>query len=671
MFDIFYLDKKPNLFPHEQRADSVEHAQQLSKTRFCWVVSYLCDYDGFDFLWEPVPWQNEYTHVWPTQWDQFYGAYLIPKQGEIKYHHRSKLIPANQYPKNYRVLADAEFDQSWLPHPWDPPYIYVFGNQWYSAEKMPTVEYHSPGATERKFVHWPRATLVSDTTNWTVPDSVDASAIDFSWVPDPGAPPYIYQFATQHQKTGGPVYTVPGATEIKYLAELKIRTAGKATAIYEIDHLDGSAGQIPNTTRRVRYFDNYRDTLVRIAKSIGNEHEYVWICSSICDYTEFDFSWHPEDWQATMLHVFASDGEKFGDTFFMHVPTFAEYAEKKALLEWYDVNFVETNVRRRPIPVIQHNFDSQVDAVKSMSWDGPLALFTTTDYVHGNLVTVPLWRSETKAIVPLGQGATSVIVPKPAVPYIKTQLYDYPIIDRTHRMLKEQPLDIVFISNGEPNANSNYLQMQMYLANSSHTNKVHMVSGVNGRVAAYHAAARASTTPWFFAVFAKLEVNKDFDWTWQPDRMQAAKHYIFHAGNPVNGLVYGHQAMIAYNKELALANTGVGLDFTLDQAHEVIPILSGTANYAESPWMAWRTAFREALKLRASLPDVENEYRLKVWLKPDSGTIAHGHWSHKGAQDAVEYYNAVNGDADELKKSYEWSWLATYAFVKRSLTTDR
>ena len=660
------------MFAHEREASDIEHAQQLSKTRFCWVVSYLCDYDSFDFLWEPVSWQNEYTHVWPTQWDQFYGAYLIPKQGKIKYHHHNKLIPANQYPKNYRVLANAEFDQSWLPHPWDPPYIYVFGNQWYLAEKMPTVEYHSPGATERKFMQWPRATLCSDPTNWTVPDSVDASAIDFSWVPDPGAPPYIYQFATQHQKTGGPMYTVPGATEIKYLAELKIRTAGKATAIYEIDHLDGSTGQIPNTTRRVRYFDNYRDTLVRIAKSISNEHEYVWICSSICDYTEFDFSWHPEDWQATMLHVFASDGEKFGDTFFMHVPTFAEYAEKKALLEWYDVNFVEISVRRRPIPVIQHNFDSQVDAVKSMTWDGPLALFTTTDYVHKNLVTVPLWRLETKAIVPLGQGATSVIVPKPAVPYIKTQLYDYPYIDRTRRTLKDHPLDIVFISNGESNAESNYLQMQMYLANSSqYTNKTHVVSGVNGRVAAYHAAARASTTPWFFAVFAKLTVDSKFDWSWQPDRMQQPKHYIFHAGNPVNGLVYGHQAMIAYNKKLALENTGVGLDFTLDQAHEVVPILSGTANYAESPWMAWRTAFREALKLRASLPDVENEYRLKVWLTKDSGTIANGHWSYKGAQDAVEFYKAVNGDPTELQKSYEWEWLATYAFMKRNLTPDQ
>ena len=46
--------------------------------------------------------------------------------------------------------------------------------------------------------------------------------------------------------------------------------------------------------------------------------------------------------------------------------------------------------------------------------------------------------------------------------------------------------------------------------------------------------------------------------------MQQPKHYIFDAKNPVNGLVYGHQAMIAYNKKLTLDNYGYGLDFTLD-----------------------------------------------------------------------------------------------------------
>jgi hypothetical protein len=187
-------------------------------------------------------------------------------------------------------------------------------------------------------------------------------------------------------------------------------------------------------------------------------------------------------------------------------------------------------------------------------------------------------------------------------------------------------------------------------------------------VAVYQAAARQSHTSWFFAVFAKLEVTRDFDWSWQPDRMQQAKHYIFHAYNPVNGLVYGHQAMIAYNKRLVLENTGEGLDFTLDQPHEVVPIVSGTANYHESDWMCWRTAFREVLKLKASLPDVESEHRLNRWLTVDTTT---GEWSRKGAEDGVEYYDSVGGDFSALKKSYEWSWLASYAFMKRSLTTNQ
>jgi hypothetical protein len=561
-------------------------------------------------------------------------------------------------------------DYSWVPDPGDPPYIYVFGNQWWPAEKMPTVEYRMSGATERKYVRWPRADLLPNTANWTVPDSVDPAGVDYSWVPDPGDPPYRYQFATQHQKTGGPVYSVPGAVETKYLAELKVQTAGQATALIEIDHLDGLAGQIANTTRRVRYFDNYRDTLVRVAKSLVGEHEYAWICSSICDYANFDFTWHPEDWQATMLHVFASDGEKFGDTFFMHVPTFAEYGDKKALLEWYDINFVETSVPRRPMPVIHHNYDSQAEAVRALPFDGPLGLYTTTDYVSGNLATVPLWRQETKTITPLSTGATSVIVPKAAVGDIKTQLYDYPYIDRTHRMLKEQPLDIVFISNGENEAEYLYQHLVNAVGGNSLVDgsyRIKRVENVKGRVAAYHAAARASTTPWFFAVFAKLQVNTKFSWDWQPDRMQQAKHYIFHAKNPVNELIYGHQALIAYNKKLVLENTGTGLDFTLDQPHEVVPILSGTANYYTNNWMCWRTAFREVLKLRASLPDVENEYRLNRWLVKDDTP---GRWSIKGAQDAMEYYEEINGDPTELRKSYEWEWLATYAFVKRSLVSS-
>ncbi len=571
----------------------------MSRTKYFWWITYLCDYSEWDWLWQPPPWQAHQRHAWPSQWQKDSGTYLVPRS----------------------AYADTNY------HP-TPSIIRVH----------------------------------SDSVNWSIPDSIES--FDTTWHPDPTDPPYIYQFGTQHQRTGGPQYCVPGAVDLKFVDQMRVTTSRVATAVYEIDHMDGNAGNIVNTTRRVRYFDNYRDTLIRLARSVGTEHEFVWVCSSICDYTNFDFSWHPEQWQATMLHVFASDGEKFGDTFFMHVPSFARRAERAELLEWYDCNFVSTSVPRRPMPVIEHNYDSQAQAVQALPFDGPLAVYTTTDYVPGNLATVPLWRENVKTIVPLSTGATSVIVPKTAVPYIKTQLYDYPYIDRTHRKDKDQPLDIVFIDNGERDADSNFTHLNSVTYNLE--NRLHRSSGVTGRVAAYQAAADMSKTPWFFAVFAKLRVNQHFDWSWQPDRMQAAKHYIFHARNTINDLEYGHQGMIAYNRKLTLENTGQGLDFTLDQPHEVVPVLSGDAIYYTSNWVAWRTAFRECLKLRASLPDVENEYRLKQWLEVDHGA---GRWSSKGAQDAVEYYEEVGGDFAALKKSYEWAWLATYALIKRNIVS--
>jgi hypothetical protein len=729
MFDVFYSGMKPNLFAHEQAVDSIEQAQALSKTRYFWWVNYLSDYTDFDFSFEPVPWEAQYTHTWPSQHHEYSGTYLVPKQGNIEYKFHTELILNKELHKNYKVLVDAvDFDYTWHPHPFDPPFIYVFGNQWYPSNTMPTVEYHVPGAVDRKFMtqpvaqlreqttnHWhtlldcemdyswcpdpgdppyiyvfgnqwhraevmptveyhvngaterkyvlyPRAKLVADKTLWKVPAGIDQSEIDFSWVPDPGSPPYIYQFATQHQRTGGPQYCMPGATDTKYIDQIKVRTDRVATALYEIDHMDGNSGQIPNTTKRVRYFDNYLDTLKRIANSISDDHEFIWICSSVCDYTAFDFTWHPEQWQATMLHVFPSNEEKFGDTFFMHVPTFKYRTEKCQLLEWYDLNFTDITVPRRPLPVVTHDYDSHVDAIKTLNFDGPLAVFSTGVECN-TMPTVPLWREKTKTVVPLSSGASNVIVPKSAIHYIKTQAYDYPYIDKTHKQGIDQPLDIVFIDNGEITADYNYDKLKL-----TAPNQLHRSSGVNGRIAAYCAAAKLSTTPWFFAVFAKLEVNPDFNWSWQPDRLQEPKHYIFHAHNLVNGLEYGHQAMIAYNKKLVLENTAPGLDFTLDQAHEVVPLLSGTANYHTDAWTCWRTAFRECIKLKASLPNVENEWRLSQWLTVDRTTDK---WSQKGAEDAIEYYESVAGEFSELKKSYDWQWLSTYAFMKRNLLPNQ
>jgi hypothetical protein len=856
MFDVFYIGPKPNLFAHEREVSSVEQAQALSRTRYCWIVNYLSDYTNWDFLWEPVPWEQNFTHTWPSQWHEYSGTYLVPKRaGTIEYKFHNEVIPNRESRAGYTQLVEGiDFDYSWAPHPMDPPYnyvfgnqwwpankmptveyrvpgatetkyvfspratlrerhdnhwhtledctwdyswrpdpgdpayIYVFGNQWHRAEVMPTVEYHVPGATERKYLPFPRAELVADMSRWTIPDNTNLEAFDFSWLPDPGSPayiyqfgtqwnraggpvytvpgateikyttaqiarmlptdrnwtipvgidvnsfdfswtpdtteqPYIYEFGTQWQKTGGPVYTVPGAqetkyintpravkttkddcwlvpsgadvesfdwtwhpdatdpayiyqfgtqhqrtggprycvpgaTETKYVDQIKIVTQRVATAIYEIDHLDGNAGQIANTTKTARYFDNYLDTLKRIAKTVPDEHEFVWICSSVCDYTDFDFSWHPEQWQATMLHVFPSDGEKFGDTFFMHVPSFKYRSEKCQLLEWYDLNFTDKNVPRRPLPVIEHTLDTHVEAIQTMSWAGPLAVFT----VHNaptSVPCVPLWREKTKTVVPLSASASSIVVPKVAVPYIKTQVYDYPYIDRTHNNdLPRQLQDIVFISYDEPDADANW---EILYNRFPQAKRVH---GVVGMEHALEAAADASTTPWYYAVFAKTKLHETFDFSFVPDYMQQPKHYIFNARNTVNGLEYGHMGIVMYNSNGVREQNrqaDFGIDYTLSFPHESVPILSCYGNFDQTPYHTWRTAFRESAKLayfESQTPTVDGAYRLNVWL-----TVAHGNhaeWSMRGAEDGVEFFGTTRGQLDLLKQSFRWEWLREY-----------
>ena len=716
MFDIFYIGKKPNLVPFEKEASSIEHAQQQSRTRYCWIVNTYSDYTGWDFLWEPRPWESNQRHAWASQWQKDSETYLVPKQGyqETNYHNDTTItrLPSEEHwtlPKH----DIQNFDYSWHPDPTDPPLVYQFGTQWqltggpqYKTDNAVNVKYvEEPRAVKTsvdncwelpkhdikdfdytwhpddrdpvmnyqfgtqwqltggprykisnsdttKYVATPRAVKTSIDNHWVIPDTVED--FDYTWHPDDRDPDMNYQFGTQHQKTGGPQYKISDSDTVKYITQVKARGSRIATQAVVVNHNnDNSITPDIDVIKKSRYFDNYLDTLKRVAKSLPDDVEFVWILSSLCDYTDFDFTWHPEQWQQGMLHVFQSDGEKFGDTFFMHVPSFRERIDTVELLDWYDLNFLDVSVPRLPIPWIKHTDDSHVNQVKQCKLVDPLIVFQNDDY-QGSLPAVPLWRAKTKTVTPLTTRGTTVIVPRQAIVEVQEQLWDYEFIDKTHQTVQDKPLDIVFIDNGEVNREENFQHLNKVV----NTNTIHRVSNVKGRVAAYQAAAKVSTTPWFFAVFAKLEVDKDFDWSWQPDCLQQPKHYIFHARNPINGLEYGHMAMIAYNKKLVLSNDAPGLDFTLDQAHEVVPILSGQANYADDEFMAWRSAFREVIKLKHSLkqqPDVETEYRLRAWLTKGEGTK--GQWSMTGSKDAVDYYEEVNGDFDLLKLSYDWQWL--------------
>ena len=769
-----------------------------------WYIPDNIDPNSIDYTWCPNPTDPPLIYQFPVKWgwDRIGGPeYRVPGARDIKYlddfYARTRsdmtcwVVPEN-------IDLDS-FDFSWAPHPAEEPYIYRFPTVW-NAVGGP--EYHVPGATQEKYIDVQVACTLPDRTHWSIPEEVNADTVDFSWVPHPQDPPYIYHFGTDYQQSVGLTYTVPGATELKFAGPIpelgqhdkpvlevldifyvdksnkssgkryerllekyphiqKIRYANSMmdtinrclkrtkTAkfwvisseniyddfdfswhaqpwqtymthvfgsqwqkwsdtflinkweferhsawaksleefpnlnfvkdqpvyvpddlhdIYYVDHGNenatiGAVKQRYPALKTTRYVNTYLDTFKRIMSTATTE--YVWIISSLCDYTRFDFSWQPEPWQREMIHVFPSANQSRGDTFYIHVESFKQQMVELDILDWFNViNYCEEQrVPRLPIPYVTYKGDDLISVIKSHEFQHPYTWFTP--YIRDVTYNPSIWGEKDKQIVSFSDRNSTVLVPREAKNCINTQAYDYPYVSKM-RMILDTPLDIVYISNGEPDAE----RWHKHLLDCVDVGRrvVHRVANVNGRMAAYKAAADLSKTPWFFAVFAKIEVNPGFDWDWQPDMLQEPKHYIFHSRNPVNGLEYGHMGVIAYNKRLVLETEEHGLDFTLSKPHAVVPLLSATAHYNTTPELTWRTAFREVIKLKDDVvrnDSIESKHRLKIWLTVANGD--HAEWSLIGAQDAVEYYDAVEGDYDKLLLSFEWAWLQAYWSKKYTL----
>jgi hypothetical protein len=218
---------------------------------------------------------------------------------------------------------------------------------------------------------------------------------------------------------------------------------------------------------------------------------------------------------------------------------------------------------------------------------------------------------------------------------------------------KHIDLDIFYLSNGESLSEINY---KFACENSG--KDVKWIKNINGRTEAIKFVAEQSNSDYFYLIPAKLKLDKHFDWAWQPDYYSNYKHYIFNALNPVNSLVYGHMGMIAYNKKLVLETDNPGLDFTLSKATEVVDMLSGEAQFNNDPKMTWRTAFREVIKLQyfsVILQQPLSSDRLDIWKTIFNGTNAE--WCKRGVEDAIQYFNSVNGDYNKLLYTYHWAWL--------------
>jgi hypothetical protein len=641
-----------------------------------WALHDRIDYTEFNFEWRPeivnIQWENEYVYVFGTTDSETTQTYFVNANMYLKGYIDFKFVQTEELTEKYLATLFKKSDM-----------FFIDRRNSESTARFEKLKQQFPNLQKTRYLNgWVdtiNRCITRSTTElcWILNSELDYTNFNFEYYPNPWQMKMVHVFGTQwsHWGTTFMVNKDTFTEDTKYIKIIehlsninfvKHRRAKATNILYDIIYIDH--GNLSDDKREgnlvFNYDQSYLQTFKKILESLPTKKEhYVWIVSSICDYLNFDFTYICDPFTKEQLHVFPSDKQKFGDTFLIDVNKLRILIDGMNTLE--DFNKINYNqhqrVKRLPAPVIISKGDSHVSSITT-EFDFPYAVLVTEDNKNINIVDIEpmnLWSDETKNITITSKGGTRIVVPKEAKNYVKKELYDYPYISKNSKLVESNPLDVVFFSNGEACADKNYEHLLNITKNLP--NKVTRIDGINGRVKSQHAAANSSNTSWYFLVNAKLKVASKFDFSWQPDRLQIPKHYIFHATNPVNGLVYGHQAIVANNKKLTLDNFGTGLDFTMDSEHEVVPINSGIGMYNSSEWDTWRTAFRECIKLKVSETE-ENTTRLNTWLTIGMGEFSQ--YSLQGAKHAVEYCNEVSRNFDKLKLSYDWLWLHAYFQAK-------
>ena len=218
-------------------------------------------------------------------------------------------------------------------------------------------------------------------------------------------------------------------------------------------------------------------------------------------------------------------------------------------------------------------------------------------------------------------------------------------------------LDVIFISYNEPNAEINWARV---LEKAPHAKRV---NGVQGIFAAHCQAAELAETDMFYVVDGDAYLVDDFDFEYQPDIWNRDCAYIWHSKNPVNDLEYGYGGVkLLPKKTLMDAWLWNGLDMSTEvmKKLEVINEVSNITNFNTTGFNAWKSAFRECVKLSFHVNvDPANwqlKNRLDDWLYKGNDR-KHGEYALFGAADAVKFVELHSKDTDVLTKINDQEWL--------------
>ena len=184
-----------------------------------------------------------------------------------------------------------------------------------------------------------------------------------------------------------------------------------------------------------------------------------------------------------------------------------------------------------------------------------------------------------------------------------------------------------------------------------------LVQDVDGIFEAHQEAAKLCDSDMFWVVDGDAEVVEDFDFSYIPDVYDREVTHVWHSLNPVTGEEYGYGGVKLFNTKQVCEATSWGMDFTtgLSSRFKVIPEVACVTNINTSEYDAWRSAFRECVKLATST-DPDAKQRLGAWLNPKPDVL-YSQYAKLGAEMGNDYAGKHKNDITKLQLINDYEWL--------------
>lgn len=219
--------------------------------------------------------------------------------------------------------------------------------------------------------------------------------------------------------------------------------------------------------------------------------------------------------------------------------------------------------------------------------------------------------------------------------------------------------DIVFISYNEALADHNYnlLRERFPIAQR--------INGVKGIHQAHIEAAKLASTKMFWVVDGDAVIEKEFNFNYiVPEKDLTAVH-VWRSRNPINDLQYGYGGVKLFPRRMTLEMRTDSTDMTtsISNRFRAMEQVSNITAFNSDPFSAWKSAFRECVKLSSRVIDrqdnTETEQRLDVWCSVGQER-PYGDFAIDGAQQGRKYGERHRENQQQLKLINDFDWLKNY-----------